>query len=36
MGWTVEKAMELIEKKRPVVDFAEEDVQSVEEFLGVL
>ncbi len=36
MGWTVEKAMELIEKNRPVVDFTEEDVQSVEEFLGVL
>jgi protein-tyrosine phosphatase len=33
MGWTVEDAMDLIEKKRPVADFAEVYVRSVEEFL---
>ncbi|MGB6476977.1 MAG: dual specificity protein phosphatase [Candidatus Sulfotelmatobacter sp.] len=33
MGWTVEDAMALIEKRRPVADFAEVYVQSVEEFL---
>jgi protein-tyrosine phosphatase len=33
MGWTVEDAMDLIEKKRPAADFAEVYVQSVEEFL---
>jgi hypothetical protein len=34
MGWTVEDAMDLIEKKRPVADFAEVYVRSVEEFLN--
>ncbi|MGA8838322.1 MAG: dual specificity protein phosphatase [Candidatus Sulfotelmatobacter sp.] len=33
MGWTVEDAMELIEGRRPVADFAEVYVRSVEEFL---
>jgi protein-tyrosine phosphatase len=33
MGWTVEDAMDLIEAKRPVADFAEVYVRSVEEFL---
>jgi protein-tyrosine phosphatase len=33
MGWTVEDAMDLIELKRPVADFAEVYVRSVEEFL---
>jgi protein-tyrosine phosphatase len=33
MGWTIEDAMELIQGKRPVVDFAEVYVQSVEKFL---
>ena len=33
MGWTVEDAMDLIEKRRPVADFAEVYVRSVEEFL---
>ena len=34
LGWTVEDAMELIERKRPVADFADVYVQSVERFLG--
>ena len=34
MGWTQEAAMDLIEKRRPVVDFAEVYVRSVERFLG--
>ena len=34
MGWKVEDAMDLIEKKRPVADFAEVYVRSVEEFLN--
>ncbi len=33
MGWTVDEAMDLIEAKRPVADFAEVYVRSVEEFL---
>jgi protein-tyrosine phosphatase len=33
MGWTVEDAMELIEGRRPVADFAEVYVRSVEAFL---
>jgi hypothetical protein len=33
MGWAVEDAMDLIEGKRPVADFAEVYVRSVEEFL---
>jgi protein-tyrosine phosphatase len=33
MGWTLEDAMELIEGLRPVADFAEVYVRSVEEFL---
>lgn len=34
MGWTVEDAMEMIQGKRPVADFAEVYVQSVENFLN--
>ncbi|MGA9306493.1 MAG: dual specificity protein phosphatase [Candidatus Sulfotelmatobacter sp.] len=33
MGWTVDDAMDLIQVKRPVADFAEVYVRSVEEFL---
>ena len=33
MGWTVEDAMALIEKRRPVADFADVYVRSVEAFL---
>jgi protein-tyrosine phosphatase len=33
MGWTVEDAMDLIERRRPVADFAEVYVQSVEDYL---
>ena len=33
MGWTVDDAMEMIQAKRPVADFAEVYVQSVERFL---
>ena len=33
LGWTVEDAMELIEGRRPVADFAEVYVRSVEAFL---
>lgn len=33
MGWSLEGAMELIEKRRPVADFADVYVQSVERFL---
>ena len=33
MGWDVEKAMALIEARRPVADFAEVYVRSVESFL---
>jgi protein-tyrosine phosphatase len=33
MGWTVEDAMDLIQEKRPVADFADVYVQSVERFL---
>jgi protein-tyrosine phosphatase len=34
MGWSLEDAIELIEKRRPVADFADVYVRSVEEFLG--
>jgi hypothetical protein len=34
LGWTVEDAMEMIERKRPVADFADVYVQSVERFLN--
>jgi hypothetical protein len=33
MGWTQEAARDVIEKRRPVVDFAEVYVRSVERFL---
>ena len=33
MGWTIEDAMEMIQGKRPVADFAEVYVESVERFL---
>ncbi len=33
MGWTLESAMDLIERRRPAADFAEVYVQSVEDFL---
>jgi len=33
MGWDVGDAMDLIETRRPVADFAEVYVRSVEEFL---
>jgi protein-tyrosine phosphatase len=33
MGWDVEGAMQLIEARRPVADFAEVYVKSVEDFL---
>ena len=35
MGWKIGDAMELIEKKRPVADFADVYVRSVERFLAV-
>jgi hypothetical protein len=34
LGWTVEDAMNLIETRRPVADFADVYVQSVERFLS--
>ena len=34
MGWTLEDAMDLIERRRDVADFAEVYVRSVEEFLN--
>lgn len=34
MGWSLEDAMQLIEGRRPVADFAEVYVESVEQFLG--
>jgi protein-tyrosine phosphatase len=34
MGWDVGKAMELIQGRRPVADFAEVYVRSVEQFLN--
>jgi len=34
MGWSVEDAMQLIEARRPVADFAEVYVESVERFLN--
>jgi len=33
MGWGLDDAMELIQQRRPVVDFADVYVQSVEKFL---
>jgi len=33
MGWPLDEAMDLIEARRPVADFAEVYVRSVEEFL---
>jgi protein-tyrosine phosphatase len=33
MGWTLEDGMDLIEARRPVADFAEVYVRSVEDFL---
>jgi hypothetical protein len=33
MGWSLEDAMQLIEGRRPVAEFAEVDVRSVEKFL---
>jgi len=33
MGWTLEDARQLIAARRPVVDFADVYVRSVEEFL---
>jgi hypothetical protein len=33
MGWTTEDAMDLIEGRRPVADFAEVYVRSVEDYL---
>ena len=34
MGWTMDDAMQLIEARRPVADFADVYVRSVEEFLN--
>lgn len=34
MGWTLEDAMDLIERRRPVADFADVYVRSVEEFVN--
>jgi protein-tyrosine phosphatase len=34
MGWGLHDAMELIQSRRPVADFADVYVRSVEEFLG--
>jgi hypothetical protein len=34
LGWTMEDAMDLIEARRPVADFADVYVRSVEEFLS--
>ena len=34
MGWSLQSAMELIERRRPAADFADVYVRSVEEFLG--
>jgi protein-tyrosine phosphatase len=33
MGWGLEEAMDMIQKRRPVVDFAEVYVRSVEDFM---
>lgn len=35
LGWSIEDAVQVIEKRRPVVDFAEVYVNSVREFLQV-
>jgi hypothetical protein len=32
-GWDLQEAMELIEERRPVVDFADVYVRSVEDFI---
>ena len=34
MGWERKEAMKLIQKRRPVVDFADVYVRSVEEFIA--
>jgi protein-tyrosine phosphatase len=34
LGWDLDDAMEMIEARRPVADFADVYVRSVEEFLG--
>ncbi len=34
MGWTIDDAIRLMERRRPVADFAEVYVRSVEEFLN--
>jgi len=34
MGWEVEDAVQMIEARRPVVDFADVYVESVERFLN--
>ncbi len=34
MGWDLDEAMDLIEERRPVADFAEVYVRSVEEYLA--
>jgi hypothetical protein len=33
-GWTVEEAIDLIQEKRPVADFPDVYVRSVEDFLA--
>jgi hypothetical protein len=33
LSWTIQEAMDLIEARRPVVDFADVYVRSVERFL---
>ena len=35
MGWEIDPAMELIERRRPVVDFADVYVESVRKFLDL-
>jgi hypothetical protein len=35
MGWDLEAALELIEARRPAVDFADVYVESVRRFLGL-
>lgn len=35
MGWELDQAIQVIEKQRPVVDFADVYVQSVEDFLRI-
>jgi hypothetical protein len=36
MGWSLDDAMELIERRRPAADFADVYVQSVRDFLDGL